>query len=167
MQTILDIKANTLDVSNSLANKVDKINHLPELMEHIRNQLNYQLAQVRDVPMVAISALNHKNLDQMLDMVLELNKLWNMRIPTAKLNEWLPFMLDRHPTPAVAGRRIRIKYMTQVKSRPPTFALFCTKADDLPASYIRYLSNGLRDDFNLPGVPIRFIVKNIKNPYTS
>ena len=148
-------------------NKVDKINHLPELMEHIRNQLNYQLAQVRDVPMVAISALNHKNLDQMLDMVLELNKLWNMRIPTAKLNEWLPFMLDRHPTPAVAGRRIRIKYMTQVKSRPPTFALFCTKADDLPASYIRYLSNGLRDDFNLPGVPIRFIVKNIKNPYTS
>ena len=148
-------------------NKVDKINHLPELMEHIRNQLNYQLAQVRDVPMVAISALNHKNLDQMLDMVLELNKLWNMRIPTAKLNEWLPFMLDRHPTPAVAGRRIRIKYMTQVKSRPPTFALFCTKADDLPASYIRYLSNGLRDDFKLPGVPIRFIVKGIKNPYTS
>ncbi len=146
-------------------NKVDKINHLPQLMEHIRNQLNYQLAQVRDVPMVAISALNHKNLEQMLDMVLELNKLWNLRIPTAKLNDWLPFMLDKHPTPAVSGRRIRIKYITQVKSRPPTFALFCTKADDLPSSYIRYLSNGLRDDFNLPGVPIRFIIKSIKNPY--
>jgi len=147
-------------------NKVDKISHLPQLMEHIRNQLNYQLAQVRDVPMVAISALNNTNLNRLLDEVLALNALWNLRIPTAKLNDWLPFMLDKHPTPAVSGRRIRIKYMTQIKSRPPTFALFCTKADELPASYIRYLSNGLRDDFNLPGVPIRFIIKGIKNPYT-
>lgn len=146
-------------------NKVDKINYLPELMEHIRNQLNYQLAQVRNVPMVAISALNKNNLDEMLDKILELNDLWNYRVPTSKLNDWLPLMLDRHPAPAVAGRRIRIKYMTQIKSRPPTFALFCTKADDLPASYIRYLSNGLRDYFNLPGVPLRFIVKGIKNPY--
>jgi GTP-binding protein len=147
-------------------NKVDKISHLPQLMEHIRNQLNYQLAQVRDVPMVAISALNNTNLNRLLDEVLALNALWNLRIPTAKLNDWLPFMLDKHPTTAVSGRRIRIKYMTQIKSRPPTFALFCTKADELPASYIRYLSNGLRDDFNLPGVPIRFIIKGIKNPYT-
>lgn len=148
-------------------NKVDKINHLPQLMEHVRNQLNYQLAQIRDVPMVAISALNKSNLSRLLDEVLALNELWNLRIPTAKLNDWLPFMLDKHPTPAVSGRRIRIKYMTQIKSRPPTFALFCTKADELPASYIRYLSNGLRDDFNLPGVPIRFIIKGIKNPYAS
>ena len=146
-------------------NKVDKINHLPELMDHIRNQLNYQLAQVRDVPMVAISALNGHNLEEMLNKILDLNNLWNYRVPTAKLNDWLSFMLEKHPAPAVSGRRIRIKYMTQVKTRPPTFALFCTKASDLPASYIRYLSNGLRDDFNMPGVPIRFIVKGIKNPY--
>ena len=146
-------------------NKVDKINHLPELMDHIRNQLNYQLAQVRDVPMVSISALNGHNLEEMLNKILDLNNLWNYRVPTAKLNDWLSFMLEKHPAPAVSGRRIRIKYMTQVKTRPPTFALFCTKASDLPASYIRYLSNGLRDDFNMPGVPIRFIVKGIKNPY--
>lgn len=147
-------------------NKVDKINNVSLLMEHIRNQLNYQLAQVRDVPMIAISATNKINLNTLLDKVLEINALWNLRIPTAKLNDWLPFMLEKHPAPAISGRRIRIKYITQIKSRPPTFALFCTKAEDLPASYIRYLSNGLRDDFNLPGVPIRFIIKGIKNPYS-
>jgi GTP-binding protein len=148
-------------------NKIDKINYLPKLMEHIRNQLNFQLAQVRDVPMVAISAVNKNNLEKLSDSVLEIHKMWNRRIPTAKLNEWLPFMLERHPAPAVAGRRIRIKYITQIKTRPPTFALFSTKASDLPDSYIRYLSNGLRDDFNMPGVPLRFIVKSIKNPYQS
>ena len=74
-------------------------------------------------------------------------------------------MLEKHPAPAIAGRRIRIKYMTQIKTRPPTFALFCTKADDLPDSYVRFLSNGLREDFDMPGVPLRFIVKGIKNPY--
>ena len=146
-------------------NKVDKINHLPKLMEHIRNQLNFQLAQVKDVPMVAISALNKDNLVKLLDSVLTIYRLWNTRIPTAKLNEWLPFMLEKHPAPAIAGRRIRIKYMTQIKTRPPTFALFCTKADDLPDSYVRFLSNGLREDFDMPGVPLRFIVKGIKNPY--
>ncbi|MEI6628698.1 MAG: GTP-binding protein, partial [Alphaproteobacteria bacterium] len=148
-------------------NKIDKINYLPKLMERIRNQLNFQLAQVRDVPMVAISAVNKNNLEKLLDSVLEIHKMWNRRISTAKLNEWLPFMLEKHPTPAIAGRRIRIKYMTQIKTRPPTFALFSTKAANLPDSYIRYLSNGLRDDFNMPGVPLRFIIKSIKNPYLS
>jgi GTP-binding protein len=146
-------------------NKVDKIDYLPKLMEHIRSQLNFQLAQVRDVPMVAISALNKDNLVKLLDNVLKIYRMWNHRIPTAKLNEWLPFMLEKHPTPAIAGRRIRIKYITQIKTRPPTFALFSTKATDLPDSYLRYLSNGLRDDFDMPGVPLRFIVKGIKNPY--
>lgn len=148
-------------------NKIDKINYLPKLMERIRSQLNFQLAQVRDVPMVAISAVNKNNLEKLLDSVLEIHKMWNRRISTAKLNEWLPFMLEKHPTPAIAGRRIRIKYMTQIKTRPPTFALFSTKAANLPDSYIRYLSNGLRDDFNMPGVPLRFIIKSIKNPYLS
>lgn len=146
-------------------NKIDKINYLPKLMEHIHNQLNFQLAQVRDVPMVAISALNKNNLSNLLDNILSIYKMWNRRIPTAKLNEWLPFMLEKHPTPAIGGRRIRIKYMTQIKTRPPTFAIFTTKAGDLPDSYLRYLSNGIRDDFNMPGVPLRFIVKGIKNPY--
>lgn len=146
-------------------NKVDKINNLNALMEHIRNQLNYQLSQVRDVPMVPIAAINGKNLAQLMEEVLAIYKLWNRRIPTAKLNDWLGFMLEKHPTPAVSGRRIRIKYMTQIKTRPPTFALFCSQAADLPDSYLRYLANGLREDFNMPGVPIRMIVKSIKNPY--
>lgn len=147
-------------------NKIDKINYLSELMAHIRNQLNFQLAQVKDIPMVAISALSKNNLYELLDNVLDIYQMWNRRISTAKLNDWLPFMLERHPTPVVSGRRIRIKYMTQIKTRPPTFALFTTKAGDLPDSYIRYLSNGLRDDFDMPGVPLRFIVKGIKNPYS-
>jgi GTP-binding protein len=146
-------------------NKVDKINNLDALMEHVRNQLNYQLSQVRDVPMVPIAAINGKNLAKLMDAVLSVYKLWNKRMPTAKLNDWLSFMLEKHPTPAVSGRRIRIKYMTQIKTRPPTFALFCTQAAELPDSYLRYLANGLRDDFNIPGVPIRMIVKSIKNPY--
>lgn len=146
-------------------NKVDKINNLNALMEHIRNQLNYQLSQVRDVPIVPIAAINGKNFPQLMEAVLAIYTLWNRRIPTAKLNDWLGFMLEKHPTPAVSGRRIRIKYMTQIKTRPPTFALFCTQVADLPDSYLRYLANGLRDDFKMPGVPMRMIVKAIKNPY--
>lgn len=146
-------------------NKVDKINYLNELMEHIRLQLNNQLSQVRDVPIIPISALNGGNLEKLLEAVLYIYGLWNKRIPTAKLNEWLKFMLERHPAPAVSGRRIRIKYMTQIKTRPPTFALFCTQAAELPDSYLRYLANGLRDDFSMPGVPIRLMVKANKNPY--
>lgn len=146
-------------------NKVDKINNLSALMEHVRNQLNYQLSQVRDVPMVPIAAINGKNFPQLMEAVLSIYKLWNKRITTAKLNDWLSFMLENHPTPAISGRRIRIKYMTQIKTRPPTFALFCTQSSDLPDSYLRYLANGLRDDFKMPGVPIRLTVKSIKNPY--
>lgn len=146
-------------------NKIDKVKNLNLLIDHIRSQLNNQLSQVRDVSIVPISALKHNNLDVLLDEVLSLYKLWNIRISTPKLNDWLGFMLEQHPTPAIGGRRIRIKYITQIKSRPPTFALFCTKAAALPDSYLRYLANGLRDNFSLPGVPIRMVIKEKKNPY--
>jgi len=91
--------------------------------------------------------------------------VWNRRIPTAKLNAWLAGKLERHPPPAVAGRRIRLRYLTQPKSRPPTFVAFCSRPEALPAAYTRYLVHGLRQDFDLPGVPIRFMLRKGENPY--
>jgi GTP-binding protein len=101
-----------------------------------------------------------------MNAVTGIYELWNRRIPTAQLNRWLAAMAERHPPPATAGgHRMKLRYMTQVRTRPPSFALFSQRADDLPESYTRYLINGLRDDFGLKGVPIRFGLRKRKNPY--
>jgi GTP-binding protein len=94
-----------------------------------------------------------------------LHRNWDAKVKTRDLNDWLHEMIERHPPPAVNGRRIKPRYLTQTKSRPPTFVMMCSRAADLPESYKRYLINGLRTAFELPGVPIRFIVKAGKNPY--
>jgi GTP-binding protein len=100
-----------------------------------------------------------------MDAVLAAYEVWNRRVPTAALNRWLEEALERHTPPATSGRRIRIRYVTQPSSRPPTFVAFCSKPGDLPPSYVRYLVNSLRETFDLPGTPIRFGLRKGANPY--
>ena len=115
--------------------------------------------------MVPISALKGKNKEKLLDQVLAIYRTWNQRISTARLNRWLEGVIAHHPPPLASGRRIKVKYLTQIKTRPPTFVLFSSKSTELPDSYVKYLVNGLRQTFHLEGVPIRFSVKSSKNPY--
>jgi GTP-binding protein len=146
-------------------NKWDAVGDRAAALRQIDDKLQAQLPQVRGVPVVTISALKRQRLEDLLDAVLGAYRTWNRRIPTAQLNRWLPMAVDRHPPPAVEGRRIKIRFMTQVKARPPTFALWVSKPLDLPETYLRYLVSGLREDFDLPGVPIRMLVRKGRNPY--
>jgi GTP-binding protein len=100
-----------------------------------------------------------------MDAVLAADEIWNRRLPTHLLNQWLSAAVDAHTPPAVAGRRIKLRYMTQANARPPTFVVFCSQPKALPDSYVRYLVNGLREAFDLPGVPIRLNLRKGANPY--
>lgn len=147
-------------------NKWDVVDKPEEALQRLKDRLETSMPQVRGVPTVTISALAGKGLDKLMDTVIDIHKLWNRRISTAKLNQWLEEVVAHHPPPALAGgRRLKIRYMTQAKSRPPTFIIFASKPDELPESYTRYLINGLRETFNMPGVPIRLFVRGGKNPY--
>jgi GTPase len=146
-------------------NKWDLVENKSTLLKSIQEKLDTQLTQARGIPCIPISAQRGKGLDQLLDAVLLMYKNWNQRISTGQLNKWLSFMTENHPAPAVNGRRIRLKYITQAKTRPPTFAVFASQADQLPESYSRYLINNLRKTFELDGVPIRIFVRSSKNPY--
>ena len=117
------------------------------------------------IPTVTISALKERNLDRMLDAVMKIYRIWNMRITTGRLNRWLEGMVSAHPPPLAQGRTNKVRYMTQIKSRPPTFAVWVSKPKDLPESYKRYLVNGLRETFGLEGTPIRLNLRTSKNPY--
>ena len=146
-------------------NKWDTVDDRAMALRQAEDKLESSLAQAKGVSVVTISALMGKRLDALLDAVLESYAVWNRRIPTAQLNRWLEGILDHHPPPLVDGRRLKIRYMTQVKARPPAFALFVNKPGDLPDSYQRYLIANLRDSFDLPGVPIRLTLRGGKNPY--
>ena len=146
-------------------NKADLIKNRSQYLKDLHSSMGRHLSQIQGVPTVLISATKKKNLDDLLQAVFDIYKLWNVRISTGELNRWLTFQVEGHPPPAVKGRRIKLKYMTQAKTRPPTFALFCSQASELPASYVRYLTNRMRQDFNMPGVPIRMYIKAGKNPY--
>ena len=148
-------------------NKWDACADRTAAMQQVRDRLERSLPQTRGVPVVTLSALQGQNLDRLLDAVFEAYEVWNRRLPTAALNRWLEAVTEAHPPPAVAGRRIRLKFMTQAKSRPPTFMIACSRPKDLPGAYLRYLVNSLRDDFDLPGTPIRLNLRKGKNPYTS
>jgi GTP-binding protein len=115
---------------------------------------------------VPLSALQGDHLDRLMTAVFTAYRIWNQRIPTAKLNRWLEAVTQAHPPPAPAGRRIRLKYITQAKARPPTFAIFSSNTAGLSKSYMRYLENALREDFNLPGTPIRIFFRESDNPYS-
>jgi GTP-binding protein len=147
-------------------NKWDVVEKPEEALQRLRDRMETSMPQVRGVPTVTLSALTGRGLDRLMDAVIEVHKLWNRRISTSKLNQWLEEVVAHHPPPALAGgRRLKIRYMTQAKSRPPTFIIFASKPDELPDAYTRYLVNGLRETFKLPGVPIRLFVRGGKNPY--
>ena len=120
---------------------------------------------MRGVPVIPISGLAGNGIDQLMKAVFDVYKTWNARISTARLNRWLDGILNPHPPPAVSGRRIKLRYMTQSKTRPPTFFVSCSRPDALPAAYERYLMNALRDDFDLMGIPLRLMMRKADNPY--
>lgn len=146
-------------------NKWDLISDQAAYLKQLRQQLDDTLTQIHGVPLIVLSALTGKGVARLLPTVAEVYEIWNRRIPTAALNRWLAVMTEKHPPPAVQGRRIKLRYMTQVRTRPPTFVVFSTRALSLPDSYTRYLINGLRADFKMPGVPIRLNMRARENPY--
>jgi GTP-binding protein len=131
----------------------------------LRGEADHWLPQVKGVPITAISGLTGEGLDRLMQAVVDAYTVWNKRVPTSALNRWFEETTSATPPPAVSGRRLRLNYITQVKSRPPSFAIFCTRADAVPESYLRYLANGLRDTFDLPGTPIRIMLREKANPY--
>jgi GTPase len=131
----------------------------------LRGEADHWLAQLKGVPIVAVSGLTGSGLDRLMQAVVDISALWNKRIATNPLNRWLEATLAAHPPPAVSGRRLKLNYITQPKARPPSFVLFCTRADAVPDAYRRYLVNALRDAFDLPGVPIRLTLREKANPY--
>jgi GTP-binding protein len=123
------------------------------------------LPQLRGAQVVALSAETGRGVERLMPAILKTHVDWSTKIKTRDLNDWLHIAIERHPPPAVNGRRIKPKYMAQTKARPPTFVLFASRADQLPDSYRRYLVNSMRESFDLPGVPVRLTVKSGRNPY--
>ena len=119
------------------------------------------------MPIVGFSALNGRGIERLMPKVFETYDIWNKRVPTPKLNRWLREMETLHPPPLAKGRRIRLRFMTQIKRRPPTFMLSVSQPEGLGDDYLRYLMNRLRDDFGLPGVPIRLTMRKPNNPFAS
>lgn len=146
-------------------NKWDLIEDKQATLAKLREACERLLPQVRGIPLVTLSGLKGKNIPKLMDAIFEIERVWNARISTARLNKWLGDMVAAHPPPAVSGRRLKLRYATQAKSRPPSFVVFCSRPDALPAAYKRYLVNGLRNDFGLFGTPIRMWIRGGQNPY--
>jgi GTPase len=146
-------------------NKWDLVADKREKLKDLRDTLETGVAQLAGITTVTLSAKSGAGVDKLIPAVLEAYEVWNRRVPTAQLNRWLEEAQSRNPPPLVSGRRLRLRYMTQANIRPPTFALFASKPGDLPDSYRRYLTNQLRESFDLPGVPIRMMLRKGKNPY--
>lgn len=146
-------------------NKWDLIVEKQKFLHTLHEKVGNSLAQVPGVAVIPISAASEKGIDKLLAAIVEAAAAWNRRVSTANLNRWLMEALARHSPPASSGRRIKIRYMTQASTRPPTFVAFCSKASELPQAYIKYLTNSLRESFKLPGVPIRFNLRKGDNPF--
>jgi GTP-binding protein len=131
----------------------------------LRSEADHWLPQVKGVPVVALSGLTGEGLDRLMGAVVEAHAVWNRRVPTSALNRWFEDTISAHPPPAVSGRRLKLNYITQTKARPPSFVIFCTRADAVPDAYTRYLVNALRESFDLPGVPVRVTLREKKNPF--
>jgi GTP-binding protein len=136
-------------------------------LTRLREEADERLPQVKGVPVVGVSGLTGEGVDRLMQAVVDIHEVWNRRVGTAELNRWLAEATQAHPPPAVSGRRIRLDYVTQPKSRPPTFVLFCARAEAVPPAYKRYLVNALRDTFDLPGTPVRLTLRDKANPYES
>ena len=148
-------------------NKWDAIKDKAGVMQDLRDKLDVSFAQAKGIPVLTFSALTGRGTDRLMPTVLDIHDIWSRRIPTSQLNRWLEAVTERHLPPVISGRRIRLRYMTQAKSRPPSFFINCSKAAELPESYTRYLINGLREDFDMPGVPIRIFLRSSDNPFAN
>jgi len=131
----------------------------------LREQADEKLTQLKGVPLGAVSGLTGEGLDRLMQAIVDAFQVWNKRIPTSALNRWFEHAISAHPPPAVSGRSLRLNYITQAKSRPPSFVVFCTRADAVPDAYKRYLLNSLRETFDLPGTPIRLALREKDNPF--
>jgi GTPase len=146
-------------------NKWDTVEAEPGAMSRLRANVDRMLPQIKGVPVVVLSARTGNGLEKLMEGVLKAYAVWNRRLPTAALNRFLGDAISANPPPAISGRKFRLDYITQPKSRPPTFVLFCSRAEALPETYRRYLVNGLRENFALPGTPIRLALRAKANPF--
>ena len=146
-------------------NKWDLIKDKKAFSDELEYLIRKQMNEVIGLEAQKFSALNDSSLDKLLDAAIDAYNIWNTRIPTNKLNDWLSYLLEHHPPPISRGRRIKIRYLTQVKARPPTFMLSCSQPDDMPDSYLRYLTTDLRKVFNMPGTPLRIQMPKKTNPF--
>lgn len=146
-------------------NKWDLVDEKQKTLRELKQTVADSLAQVPNVSVVTISARSESGLDQLMTAISKTYATWNRRVSTPQLNRWLEKALSTHAPPAAAGRRIKIRYITQPSTRPPTFVAFCQRADAMPKSYLKYLTNSLREAFDLPGVPIRLSLRKGENPY--
>lgn len=146
-------------------NKWDLVEDPQAVLADLREKTERLLPQARGIRAVPISGQTGYALDKLMQNIIDTDMVWNKRISTARLNRWLDGVQVQHPPPAVSGRRLKLKYMTQVKARPPAFMISCTRPDAVPESYLRYLINGLRTDFQMPGVPVRIHLRATENPF--
>jgi GTP-binding protein len=145
--------------------KWDKADEPQARLADLRHRMGHTLPQAKGASLVPVSAIADQGLDDLRAAIIEAYRDWNARVKTNDLNRWLKMALERHPPPAVDGKRIKPRYITQIKARPPTFVLMCSRASALPDTYKRYLVNGIREAFDMPGAPIRLFVRQNRNPY--
>jgi GTPase len=146
-------------------NKWDLVERKPNLISQLRTDADHWLPQVKGAPIVAVSGLMGEGIDRLMKAIEDAYAVWNKRISTSALNRWFEQAIAANPPPAVSGRRLKLNYITQTKARPPSFVLFCSRADAVPESYLRYLTNSLREAFDLPGTPIRITLREKANPF--
>ncbi|MEQ1771661.1 MAG: ribosome biogenesis GTPase Der [Devosia sp.] len=146
-------------------NKWDLIEDKQAALVKLKEQCERLLPQVRGIPLVTLSGLQGRNIDRLMSAIFAIEKKWNTHLSTAKLNRWLGAAVETHPPPAVSGRRLKLRYMTQAKMRPPSFIIFASRNDAMPDSYLRYLTNSMRETFEMPGTPIRIWIRAGKNPF--
>ena len=164
----LTIASKVLDEGRALIIAVNKwdIANRKEAIDKLNYKLKTSLTQAEGIPTVTISALKNEGLDKLMSAVLKVYERWNLRVPTAPLNKWFADMIEAYPPPLGKNkRRIKLRYITQIKSRPPSFVIFSSNPEGLPDSYLRYLTNNLRDTFNMGGIPLRISVRKTDNPY--
>ena len=146
-------------------NKWDLMETKSGAISALRAEADHLLPQVRGAPLVVVSGLMGEGIDHLMRAIEDAYAVWNRRVPTAALNRWFEQAVDANPPPAVSGRRLKLNYITQAKARPPSFVLFCSRADAVPQSYLRYLVNSLREYFELPGTPVRISLREKANPF--
>ncbi|MGJ5179793.1 ribosome biogenesis GTPase Der [Bradyrhizobium oligotrophicum] len=146
-------------------NKWDLMEAQPGQIAGLRRDADHWLPQVAGAPIVAVSGLMGEGIDRLMQAIVESYAIWNKRVSTAALNRWFEEAIANNPPPAVSGRRLKLNYITQTKARPPSFVLFCSRADAIPQSYLRYLVNSMRETFELPGTPVRITLREKANPF--